>query len=152
MRAAGIIRKGPERVMVDDYVKRANGLARSCGFHGLSETQLDVRSAKTRQEETLRILGGLNPADKLIVLDERGKAQNSQAIARKISQWRDGGIGEAIFAIGAADGFDHDAIPKGAELWSFGPAVWPHKLVRVMLCEQLYRALSSLSGRPYHRE
>ena len=137
--------------MVDDYLLRANGLARGCGFHSVSETQIDVRSAKTRREETEHIVRGLNPADKLIILDERGKAQTSTGIAQQLSEWRDERISETVFAIGAADGFDPAALPPNAILWSFGKTVWPHKLVRVMISEQVYRALSILAGSPYHR-
>ena len=59
---------------------------------------------------------------------------------------------EARFLIGAADGHD-SATRDGADLLlSFGPATWPHLLVRGMLAEQLYRATSLLAGHPYHRE
>lgn len=152
LRAGGVIRKGPERQLVDDYLKRANGLAKACGFHSLTETQIDLRSAKSRAAQTQQLLGGMDPSHKLIVLDERGKSLSSRAIASQLAQWRDEGISEAVFVIGGADGFEPKDIPKGAIKWSFGTQVWPHKLVRVMLSEQLYRALSILARTPYHRD
>lgn len=92
------------------------------------------------------------PGAKLIVMDERGKSLSSRDISKKVSKLRDDGISELIIVIGGADGFEPSAIPNGAEKWSFGNQTWPHKLVRVMLAEQLYRALSILSGSPYHRD
>ena len=152
VRAGGVIRKGPERVLVDDYMRRAEGLSKACGFLSVSETQIDLRSAKTRAQETTQLLGGMDPSHKLIIMDERGKSLTSRKIAQQLAAWRDDGIAEAHFVIGGADGFEPDNIPNNALHWSFGTQVWPHKLVRVMLCEQLYRALSILAGTPYHRD
>ncbi|MCA1654271.1 MAG: 23S rRNA (pseudouridine(1915)-N(3))-methyltransferase RlmH [Sphingomicrobium sp.] len=87
-----------------------------------------------------------------VALDERGEALTSAALAKKLEAWRDGGKREARFLIGAADGYG-DAGRMGAGLLlSFGPATWPHLLVRAMLAEQLFRATSILANHPYHRE
>lgn len=87
-----------------------------------------------------------------VVLDERGKALPSTEFARKIEAWRDGGKREARFLIGAADGHEEELRGKADLLLSFGPATWPHLLVRPMLAEQLFRAHSILTNHPYHRE
>ena len=86
-----------------------------------------------------------------VVLDERGVALGSEPLAARLGAWRDDGVREARFLIGAADG--HDAATRAAAdlLLGFGPATWPHLLVRAMLAEQLYRATSILAGHPYHR-
>lgn len=152
LRGAGIIRKGPERAIIDDYLTRAQGLAKACGFLSVSEQQIDLRSAKTRSAETQALLGGISTTQKLVILDERGKAHSSRAIATTLAGWRDDGVAEAVFVIGGADGFEPADIPPNAVRWAFGPQVWPHKLVRIMLAEQLYRALSILAGTPYHRD
>lgn len=87
-----------------------------------------------------------------VVLDERGQALSSIELARKLEAWRDGGKREARLLIGAHGGHD-DALRTGADLLlSFGPATWPHLLVRAMLAEQLFRATSILANHPYHRE
>ena len=87
-----------------------------------------------------------------VVLDERGVALDTRDFADRLSKWRDDGASEARFLIGAADGHG-DATRASADLLlSFGPATWPHLLVRAMLAEQLYRATSLLAGHPYHRE
>jgi 23S rRNA (pseudouridine1915-N3)-methyltransferase len=87
-----------------------------------------------------------------IALDERGQALSSTDLARKLEAWRDGGKREARFLIGAADGHDDAARADADLLLSFGPATWPHLLVRAMLAEQLFRATSILANHPYHRE
>jgi 23S rRNA (pseudouridine1915-N3)-methyltransferase len=87
-----------------------------------------------------------------IVLDERGQTLSSVQLAKTLERWRDEGKREARFMIGAADGHD-DAGRSGADLLlSFGPATWPHLLVRAMLAEQLFRATAILANHPYHRE
>jgi 23S rRNA (pseudouridine1915-N3)-methyltransferase len=86
------------------------------------------------------------------VLDERGKALTSMELAMTLEQWRDGGKREARFEIGEAEGHGKAERAKADLLLSFGPATWPHLLVRAMLAEQLFRATSILAGHPYHRE
>lgn len=91
-------------------------------------------------------------SSKRVVLDEKGAALASTALAERLGRWRDDGVREARFELGAADGFD-DAERAGADLLlSFGRATWPHLLARAMLAEQLFRATSILAGHPYHRE
>jgi 23S rRNA (pseudouridine1915-N3)-methyltransferase len=87
-----------------------------------------------------------------IVLDERGHAISSTELASKLEAWRDGGKREARFLIGAADGHEETERARADLLLSFGPATWPHLLVRAMLAEQLFRATSILAKHPYHRE
>lgn len=87
-----------------------------------------------------------------IVLDEKGKALGSVEFAKKLEHWRDTGVREARFLIGAADGHDDETRANADLLLSFGPATWPHLLVRAMLAEQLFRATSILANHPYHRE
>ena len=87
-----------------------------------------------------------------MVLDERGKPLSSMELAKTLERWRDGGKREARFLIGAANGHDEAQRSEADLLLSFGPATWPHLLVRAMLAEQLFRATSILANHPYHRE
>jgi 23S rRNA (pseudouridine1915-N3)-methyltransferase len=88
---------------------------------------------------------------KTVLLDEQGKAMSSEDFAALLGRWRDDGIRETRFVLGAADG--HSPEERGAAdlLLAFGPATWPHLLARAMLFEQLYRATTILAGHPYHR-
>lgn len=88
---------------------------------------------------------------KLMLLDERGKNFSSEDFAEILGRWRDEGVREARFLIGAADGHE-EALRREADLLvAFGKATWPHLMARAMLAEQLYRATSILAGHPYHR-
>lgn len=93
----------------------------------------------------------MTPA-RTVALDERGKVLSSTAFADVLGRWRDDGIREVRFLIGAADGHSADIKADADLLYSFGPATWPHMLCRAMLAEQLFRATAILSGHPYHRE
>jgi len=86
-----------------------------------------------------------------VLLDERGEPLASEAFARRLEKWRDEGIRETRFVLGAADGHSREERAAADLLYAFGPATWPHLLARAMLMEQLYRATSILAGHPYHR-
>src|SRR6188508_3371972 len=84
-----------------------------------------------------------------VLLDERGRQLGSEEFAEILRGWRDNGVREARFVLGAADG--HEAGERADLLLAFGKATWPHLLARAMLLEQLFRATSLLAGHPYHR-
>jgi len=146
------MRSGPERDMVNDYVNRAALLARQTGFLSVEEQAVDVRNCKSRADETQKLFDNIPNTALCIALDERGKTPTSRQIAQQFSSARDDGQSEIYLVIGAADGFDPNAVPKTARKWALGPQTWPHKMVRVMIAEQTYRALSILAGTPYHRD
>lgn len=89
---------------------------------------------------------------RIVMLDETGETPGSVAFAQRLGRWRDDGVRECRFLIGAADGFDDAARSQADMLLSFGRLTWPHMLARAMLAEQLWRATAILSGHPYHRE
>ncbi len=86
-----------------------------------------------------------------VVMDERGRALASDALAKQLGTWRDDGVRDVRFLIGGADGHTQSTRDNADLLLSFGPATWPHMLVRAMLAEQLYRAETILRSHPYHR-
>ena len=92
----------------------------------------------------------LTPA-RTVLLDERGKDMTSEQFAALLGRWRDDGVRETRFVIGAHDGHGDAARAEADLLISFGKATWPHLLVRAMLMEQLFRATAILAGHPYHR-
>jgi len=154
LRAGGVLRSGPERDLTNDYLNRARHLSRNLGFSHIEEQQIDLRSAKTRADETRLVLP--KDMDKItgltVILDERGKALTSRLMAKQLANWRDDGQKQINFVIGGADGFESELIPASVIRWAFGPQTWPHKLVRVMMAEQIYRSLSILASTPYHRD
>ncbi len=88
----------------------------------------------------------------VVALDERGKQLSSSALAGLIGKWRDSGVRECRFLIGAADGLEEGERKSASLQLSFGRATWPHMLVRAMLVEQIYRATTIIAGHPYHRD
>ena len=86
------------------------------------------------------------------MLDERGKALSSEAFAERLGKWRDDGVREVRFLLGPADGHRAETRDAADLVLALGPATWPHLLARAMLAEQLYRAVTILSGSPYHRD
>jgi 23S rRNA (pseudouridine1915-N3)-methyltransferase len=86
-----------------------------------------------------------------VLLDERGDTFNSEAFAALLGLWRDDGVREVRFVIGAADGHGETQRAQADLLLAFGEMTWPHLLARAMLAEQLWRATSILAGHPYHR-
>ena len=133
--ARGKIGRSPEAELTERYLKRISWPTRM--------TELPDRGGTSPEA----IANNIN-----VVLDERGKALTSMEFAKKLEAWRDTGRREARFWIGAADGHDEAVRNKADLLLSFGPATWPHMLVRAMLAEQLFRATCILANHPYHRE
>ena len=88
---------------------------------------------------------------KTVLLDERGKDLTSENFAAILGGWRDDGMRECRFVLGAADGHSEEERRNADLLLAYGSATWPHLLARAMLAEQLYRATTILAGHPYHR-
>ncbi|HMN04336.1 MAG TPA: 23S rRNA (pseudouridine(1915)-N(3))-methyltransferase RlmH [Flavobacteriales bacterium] len=103
-----------------------------------------------QQTESTRILSAVRPGERLVVLDERGRQLSSPAFAQQLGDWRDQGVRDIALVIGGAYGMT-DEVRKRADLvLSLSAMVFPHQLVRVLVAEQLYRALSILKGSGYH--
>jgi 23S rRNA (pseudouridine1915-N3)-methyltransferase len=133
--ARGKIGRSPEADLVERYLKRIAWPTKL--------TELPDRGGKVSE---------LPPNAVSVVLDERGQALSSMDLAKMLELWRDSGRREVRFLIGAADGHADEQRRDADFSLSFGPATWPHLLVRAMLAEQLFRATSILANHPYHRE
>ncbi|WP_439816984.1 23S rRNA (pseudouridine(1915)-N(3))-methyltransferase RlmH [Zavarzinia sp. CC-PAN008] len=144
--AVGKARRGAEQALHDDYARR---LAWPLRLVELPDARAPTSDERKRKEGRA-ILDAVGTTT-LVALDPRGTALSSEALAERIGRWRDEGTGELAFVIGGPDGLDEAVRSKAALTLSFGPATWPHLLVRAMLAEQLYRAQTILSGHPYHR-
>ena len=133
--ARGKIGRSPEAELVERYAKRI---------------------AWPFKITELPDVGGTLPAPltpaRDVALDERGKQLSSEEFAVLLGKWRDDGVREVRFLIGAADGFSDAERTKADWLVSFGRLTWPHMLARAMLAEQLWRTCSILANHPYHRE
>lgn len=150
--AVSRVRSGPERELVDDYLSRATAAGRAIGLGPAGENEIDNRSLTDRTAESKALADAIPAGAKCVFLDERGKDLTARDFAAKIGGWRDEGVRETVFLIGGADGLDRSVLPQPDLVLAYGKTVWPHKLVRVMLAEQLYRGVSILAGMPYHRD
>lgn len=149
--AVGRLKAGPEASLVDNYLRRARSAGKPLGLGLLNVVEIDERKARDTAEQSARLLACVPDAATAVALDERGETLSSPDFAKLIARERDGGCPEMVFLIGGADGLDDAARSATGYRVSFGPMVWPHMLARVMLAEQLYRAVSILAGTPYHR-
>ncbi len=133
--ARGRIGRSPEAELVERYLKRIAWPTRVTELPDSGGREPD-RVAHSRR----------------VLLDEKGEVLGSTAFAQSLGRWRDDGVREARFLLGAADGFGDAERAEADLLVSFGRATWPHLLARAMLAEQLFRATSILANHPYHRE
>jgi 23S rRNA (pseudouridine1915-N3)-methyltransferase len=88
---------------------------------------------------------------RVVALDERGQAWTTRMLAEALSRWRNESR-DVAFVIGSADGLADEVKRAAAAVVAISALTLPHGLVRIMVAEQLYRAVSLLAGHPYHRE
>ena len=154
--AIGRMKKGPETELVERYVKRAEQAGRQIGLRGIEVIEIrESRAAdagKRMVEESIALANVIPDGAVTVMLDERGDSLGSADFADHMRKWRDAGVPAAMFIIGGPDGLAPSLRDKAKLKLAFGAATWPHQMVRIMLLEQVYRAITILSGHPYHRE
>lgn len=153
--AVGRLKTGPEKELASRYLDRFSkaGPAVSLELSRVVEVnESRASSADTRKREEAQLLEkSLGDGSILILLDERGKALDSPGFADLLGRYRDQGKRELMLAIGGADGLDPALYERADAIVNLGSMTWPHQLVRILIAEQLYRAVTILSGHPYHR-
>lgn len=130
----------PANVLLDDYVQRA-ARYQPCDLQVFPSEDALLASLERKPER---------PAAYGILCDSRGQQLTSEEFAARLGQLRDGGTQRVVLAIGPADGWSAAARERADLLLSFGRITLPHQLARVVLAEQVYRALTILAGHPYH--
>jgi 23S rRNA (pseudouridine1915-N3)-methyltransferase len=153
--AIGRLKAGPEREIAERMLARAEASGRKIGVTFATREFAESRagSSQTRRDQEAAALLSVVPEKAvLIALDENGETITSRAFATRLGKWRDGGASELVFALGGADGHGVELLDKCSLRLAFGAMTWPHQLARLMLAEQLYRAVTILSGHPYHRD
>lgn len=153
--AIGRLKAGPERELVERYAARASALTRPLGFGALDTFEFPEsrsQSLAIRRQDEASLLLAKKPSGRLVVFDEKGRSLDSQAFARMLAQWRDQGEPATSFVIGGPDGLDERVRTQADLVLSFGALTLPHQIVRILVFEQIYRAMTLLAGHPYHRE
>jgi len=133
-----------------EYAKRMPRAAR-IELAALKPAQRGGPVQRVLEAEGERIFAALPSGCVKVVLDERGAFFDTLALARRVERWRDTSRNVA-FIVGGADGLAQTVKNSADLVWSLSPLTLPHGLARVVLAEQLYRAVSILHNHPYHRE
>jgi 23S rRNA (pseudouridine1915-N3)-methyltransferase len=153
--AVGRLKAGPERDLCHRYLERARKAGGPLGFRAFSVKEVaESRAARSadRVAQEADALAGLAPrGGRIVTLDEAGELMSSEAFARTLGRELDAGVPHTTFIIGGPDGLGAAVGALADRRISFGRMTWPHQLVRILLAEQLYRAMTILSGHPYHR-
>ncbi|ANL48939.1 ribosomal RNA large subunit methyltransferase H [Rhizobium phaseoli] len=153
--AVGRLKSGPEKDLAARYFDRFAKAGPAVGLElaRIAETaESRASNAETRKrEEAAILLKSLAEGSVLILLDERGKTLDSEAFANLLGSYRDQGKRDLMIAIGGADGLDPALYDRADATLCLSKMTWPHQLVRTLIAEQLYRAVTILSGHPYHR-
>lgn len=153
--AVGRLKQGPERDLADRYRKRAAEAGRGVGLAAIDLVEIRESRANNAErrmlEESIAIANILPDRAIAAMLDEHGENLTSAALAGHLQAWRMENRPAVAFVIGGADGLAPSLRNKANLTLAFGAATWPHQLVRIMLFEQIYRAVTILAGHPYHR-
>lgn len=148
--AIGKMRFAPYRAAADEYLKRLKHYVNIQEIELKSETSPKLSEMQIRERESRQMMELVAPSTFLFVLDERGKLMNSvqfsEVIGRLMSQSQD-----MAFVIGGAYGH-HECLRQRANMvFGLSPLTFPHELARVLVYEQIYRAMTILKNEPYHK-
>ena len=139
-----------EAELARDWVARAGLAGRSLGLDPVDILEVESRKPGKAAEGDLLLEKAAGAH--LIACDEHGASLPSRAFADLLGRLRDDGVRRLVFVIGGADGLDGAVLAAASRRIAFGAQTWPHALVRAMLAEQIYRAVTILAGSPYHRD
>lgn len=147
--AVGKDRSGLYAPAVDEYAKR---LSRQLRFElvEVSEARKHAGTPQAKVEEGAALLAKLAPRERVVVLDERGDELTSRELAGRVGRWLERGQDVALL-IGGSDGLAEEVLARADERLALSRFTLAHRLARLVLVEQLYRAMTILRGEPYHK-
>lgn len=147
--AVGKDRSGLYAPAVEEYASR---LGRYVRFElvEVPEARKQAGTPQARDEEGAALLSKLRPADRVVLLDEHGDEPTSPDLAKRLEQWLVGGK-DLAFVIGGSDGHGAALLARADEKLALSRLTLAHRLARLVLVEQLYRAYTIMRGEPYHK-
>ena len=151
----GKMKEKAYRELADEYLKRLGryGKIEEIEIPDLPEPAGNSKAAeeqvKTREGESL--LAKIRPGDRVIAMTITGKQRSSEELAEHLQEMRNGGVGRVVFVIGGSLGLGANVIARADEEMSMSRMTFPHRLARVKLLEQLYRAEKIIAGERYHK-
>ena len=154
--AIGRLKAGAERQLIDRYHDRAAKAGAAVGitkttFRETPESRAQ-NSERRRSEEADALISNISSDAAVIALDETGRSLTSRKFADWVAERRDAGISELVILIGGPDGHGPSVKARADLVLSLGAMTYPHQIARLLITEQLYRAITILSGHPYHRD
>ncbi len=153
--AVGRLKRAPEAELSADYQARAEKLGRQVGLSKLDIIEVaeaqESQSAARKAREADALTSKLSAGAQVICLDENGQNVDSKEFSKIIKTAADSGTSELAFLLGGPDGLSPDVLASATRTLCFGRMTWPHRLARVMLLEQIYRAVTLMVNHPYHR-
>ncbi len=155
LHCVGRLKQAAEKDLCADYLERTNQLARRAGLRGLAvhevmESKASI-AAERMADEASRLVAAIPPEAMLVVFDGRGQSLTTEAFTALIKQQADKATPTMSFAIGGPDGHGETLRRRANKTLALGLMTWPHRLVRVMVLEQIYRAVTIMVNHPYHR-
>jgi len=147
--AVGKDRSGLYQPAVEEYLSRLSRYGK-VELVEVPEARRHAGTPQAREEEAEALLDRLGPRERLVALDERGPEHTSPELARRLAAWQAGGRDVAL-VIGGSDGLSPRLLEKADERLSLSRLTLAHRLARLVLAEQLYRAFTILRGEPYHK-
>jgi 23S rRNA (pseudouridine1915-N3)-methyltransferase len=142
-------RSGLYRPALEEYARRLGRYARFEVVE-VPEARRHAGTPRARDEEGEAILARLRDGERVVALDERGREPSSEELARRLGAWLAGGRDLAL-VVGGADGLAEAVKARADESLSLSRLTLAHRLARLVLLEQLYRAFTILRGEPYHK-
>jgi 23S rRNA (pseudouridine1915-N3)-methyltransferase len=139
-------KKDPLQLCIDEYRKRMKWSVNIFEH----EIKAQILGNLRQEQEAKWLLSNHPERSVLVALDERGQNWSSEKFAAQIGAWQQQ-TSNIVFIIGGADGLTDQVRAQSKLILSFGAMTWPHRLVRTLLVEQLYRSYTILQGHPYHR-
>lgn len=153
--AVGKMKEKPYRLMADEYLKRLSryGKTEEIELPDLPEPQNSSPAieAQIKEKEGDAILARIKPSDYIIAMTIPGKQWDSPGLSRHMDELLNKGNSNLVFLIGGSLGLSDKVIARADEEMSMSKMTFPHQLARVMLLEQLYRAMKIRSGERYHK-
>ena len=137
------------RKLIDDYIQQCSW---KITIYEIVPKKIIVTADQNKVYQAELIQAVIPKNSTVILLDERGNNLSSQDFACDLEKCKNQGLSSLVFIIGGANGLDQSLYNQAYKIISFGKMTWPHKLARLMLVEQLYRAEKIIAGHPYHRE
>ena len=142
-------RSGLYQPAIEEYAGRISRILK-LELVELAEARKHAGTPRARDEEGEALLARIDPRDRVVALDERGDESTSAAFAQRVARWLQGGKDVAL-VVGGSDGLAPAVLARADERVALSRMTLAHRLARLVLAEQLYRALTILRGEPYHK-